>query len=109
MGNGSNGLDKLDGKLSPRSTVLVAIVSSILGATGGHFLMVRFAPDSLRPDPFTGAQGRSLERRLEKLERHVEYHPDLTNRFDARISTLEAQNKLILLQLDRIEKQLDQH
>ena len=105
MGNGSDGY-RPNGKLTPRSTLFVAIVSSIVGATGGPYLMVRIAPDALRPDPFTGEQGRALTHRLERVERHVDNHPDAAQRFDARISTLEAQNRLILMQLDRIEDRM---
>lgn len=110
MGNGDNGVG-INGKLTPRSTVLVAIVSSILGATGGPYLLVRVAPDALRPDPFTGQQGAALTARVAHLEdemnSHLTRHPDLVNQFDRRITRLETQYEQIIANQKRILDRLN--
>lgn len=104
--------EKPNGKLSTRQTFLIAILSAVLGSTGGNYLLSRVFPDAIRPDPFTGEQGRALELRIERVEGHVEDHPDVALR--AAISELRAEQAaakaergLMLRNQDRMIERLD--
>jgi hypothetical protein len=94
-----------------RNAIVVAVVSAILGSTGGPFLLVKLGVNPYREDAYTSSMADQHEevdgRRFEALERHVRNHPSETGKFENRIATLEAQNALILIQLDRIINRLD--
>lgn len=96
-----------NGKLSTRQTFMIAVLSAVLGSTGGNYLLSRVFPDAIRPDPFTGTEARVLEHKVQNLEWHVQNHPHDTGRFENRIATLEAQNTLILQELRIIAERLD--
>ena len=107
MANGSANNRKygLDG----RSAFLVATLGAIFGGFSGPLLLVKFGGDSVvRPDPFTGAEGKIFERRISRLEDHVRNHPDQTGRFDARLTALEAQIDIMLANQQRIMTMLEQ-
>jgi hypothetical protein len=98
----------INGKLNGNRALVVAILSGILGGTGGPWLLVRLGGDTiLRPDPFTGSQGKVLAYRVEELERHVENHPDRVGLFERRITTIETQNAIIMENQKRIIERLD--
>ena len=59
------------------------IKQMVAGSLGGSILalagVVFFGQSITRPDPFTGSQGRELERRIDKIENHmsvIEYRLD---------------------------------
>jgi len=98
--------EKRDGhKWNP---VLIAVISSIIGSGGGVALVFNtpFGQSFARPDPYTGTQAASLIRRFDMVEssmnKHIREHPDLSNRYDRRIATLEAQYEIIIKNQDRI-------
>ena len=91
-----------------KRALAIAVASAFVGGAGGPLLLVKLgAAETLRPDPFTGAQAAVLESRVEALENHVAYHPDITNQFDRRITTLEVQYANILANQERIIQRLD--
>lgn len=51
--------------------IVVAVLGAFGGGLGGNYLWVRAAPDEYetisRPDPFTGTEGRELERRIDNI------------------------------------------
>lgn len=99
MANGSIG------NLNGKHAFIVALVSAIIGGAGGPLLLVQLGGDSLfRQDPFTGEEGKQLKT---QLEYHFRNHPDITNEFDTRITTLEAQNAIIISNQNRIFDRLD--
>ena len=92
-----------------RNSILVAVASAIVGGTGGPVLLLKLNPSALRPDPYTGTQGLVLETRIEALEYHTRNHPDAAGQFDRRITTLEANQNIILANQIRILEKLDDH
>lgn len=95
-------------------TVYLALyfLGALVSGVGGNFLWLRSTgPEVVAPDRFTGTQAASLIRRVDHIEsaidRHVERHPETMNRFDARLSALEAQYQLILQNQSRILDRLD--
>lgn len=101
-----------NGRLSTRQTFIVAILSAVLGSTGGNYLLSRVFPDAIRPDPFTGAQGKALALRITNLEKHVENHPDVALRaavadLRAESAAAKAERSLIIRNQDRILERLD--
>jgi hypothetical protein len=94
--------------------VVIAIVSAIIGSSGGVAVLYNtdYGQTLTRPDPYLGAQGASLEARVDHIEGdmndHLARHPDDVNQFDRRIATLEAQYVIILQNqirmIDRLEK-----
>ena len=102
-----------------KRTALIAIASAFLGGAGGPVLLLKFSDgEMLRPDPFTGSQGKALERRLVTLEsendaahavleRHIVSHPDVLNNYDRRITTLEVQYANIIANQEKIIDRLD--
>ena len=102
MGTG-NGTKIQDGLRNP---VLVAIVSACLGggSTGAIYLATPAAQKLARPDPATGTELRELEK---EVREHLRAHPDQINRFDARLTALEAQYVIILSNQARILDRLD--
>jgi len=94
-----------------RNAVVAAVLSAILGSTGGPFLVVKLGVNPYRADAYTSTQATQHmvedERRFNALERHV-YDDEIAMRQSStRIATLEAQNELILIQLNRILTRLD--
>jgi len=80
-------------------------LGAVLSGAGGNYLWLRNAgPEVVRPDPYTGTQAKALERRLTY---HLENHPDIENRFDARLTALEAQYALIISNQARIMDRID--
>jgi len=65
--------------IRPYIPVVVAIIGAFGGGVGANYLLVsNVAPDLqtlARPDPFTGAQGQAIEKRLSDLERRVDQLP----------------------------------
>jgi hypothetical protein len=96
-----------------RNTVVAAIVSAVLGATGGPILLVKLGVNPYRQDAYTSTMAdehrENDERRFQALENHVANHPDITNKFERRISTLEAQSVIIISQLAYIRSRVDEH
>lgn len=94
--------------LSSRQAFVVAIVSAFLGSAGGPVLLSNvFDWNPYRSDPFTGTEGKLLERRLASLERHTNNHPDQTLQFDRRIVALEVRLQVIIDNQQRIIEKLD--
>ncbi len=52
--------------------VSVTIVAGLLGGTGISTWQL-LSPEG-RADPYTGSEGRELTKRVEKLERRMDYH-----------------------------------
>lgn len=96
-----------------RTALIIATLSALVGGTGGPLLAVKLGfSDALRPDPFTGTEGRVIERRLESLEFHVRNHPDVALRLDIAELKEEAaaarkERELIIRNQDRILNRLD--
>lgn len=79
--------------------LVVALVSSLCAAVGGnYFLISEVSPDLVRPDPFTGAEGRELHQSLEKLEREV---------IQLRQQVSYLPPKELLLRVDILERDVD--
>lgn len=56
-----------------KPAALVALVVSVLGVAGNMaYTQYSLRPETIRPDPFTGTQGKDLEQRLETLSHEVE-------------------------------------
>jgi len=93
--------------------VLIAIVSSILGSGGGIFVVLStpVGQSVAAPDRFTGTEAAALKSRINHIEsgmdNHIRAHPDLLNKYDGRLSSLEAQYTLILQNQGRILDRLD--
>jgi len=93
--------------------VLVAIVAAAVGSLGtvSIYLGTPIGQEIARPDPFTGTQASTLIGRIDYLETnidtHIRSHPDIENRYDRRIATLEAQYVIILQNQQRILDRLD--
>ncbi len=109
MANG----DKILGNGRANYPIAVAVIGAFLGSTGtiAVYLGTPFGQEMARPDPFTGSQATALIARIEHLEaeiiRHTANHPDQTNQFDRRITTLEIHYEQILKNQDRIIERLD--
>ncbi len=109
MANG----DKISANGRANYPIAVAIIGAFLGSTGtvAVYLGSPLAQEITRPDPFTGSQAAALIARIEHLEaeiiRHTANHPDQTNQFDRRITTLEIHYETILKNQDRIIERLD--
>lgn len=89
--------------LSSRQAFVVAILSAFLGSAGGPVLLSNlFNFNPYRTDPFTGAEGKILERRLASLESHMKNHPDQQGQFDRRITTLEVKLDVLISNQQRI-------
>lgn len=99
---------KKNGTLSGKQAFVVAIISAFLGSAGGPVLLSNvFDWNPYRSDPFTGTEGKLLERRLASLERHTNNHPDQTLQFDRRIVALEVRLQVIIDNQQRIIEKLD--
>ena len=94
-----------------RNAVVAAVVSVILGSTGGPFLLVKLGVNPYRNDAYTATQAAEHqvndERRFAALEEHMRSHPDKAGQFERRIATLEAQNTIIISQLAYIRQRVD--
>lgn len=98
---------RANGGLSNRQAFGVAILSAILGSTGGPLLVsnvLGFNP--YRPDPFTAQDGRIHDSRIQRLEEHVKNHPDQTKQFERRIIELEIRLQVIIDNQQRILERL---
>lgn len=94
---------------------LFGLVIAILGAFGGGFgsnyLWVRANPESfsemVRPDPFTGSQGRELERKLDSVAHQLR---ELGNRVE-RHEPEEVVQRITVLELEvrRIKQDITNH
>lgn len=99
--------------LSTKHTLVVAIVSAVLGSTGGPYLLDRLLGfNPYRADPFTGTEAALLASRLERIEDHVENHPDVELRASialirADIAEARAEREQIIRNQDRILDRLD--
>lgn len=104
--------EKKEAKLNGhRVPLLVAIVSAILGSTGGPLLLVKLGVNPYREDAYTSTMAASdaekdtlrmnnMQKEIDTLFLHVYHHPDATGRFESRLSTLEAQVAVVLGRLD---------
>ena len=92
---------------------VVAIIGAALGSTGTVAIVFNtpFGQSIARPDPFTGTQAASLKAEImglrEILTRHLDSHPDEVNKFDRRITYLEAQTEVIIRNQERMLDRLD--
>ena len=77
--------------------VIAAVLGSGSGMGGTVFYLNNIAASDLqriaRPDPATGTELRALSR---DMQYHFKNHPDVVNRFDRRISRLEAQTEMLM-------------
>lgn len=88
------------------------LAGAVLSGAGGNYLWLRSTgPEVVRPDPFTGSEARQLRAELDTARRqlryHLENHPDIQNRFDARLTALEAQYAIMIANQERILNRLD--
>jgi len=69
--------DKNNGNGRKYTPVLVAIVGAFVGSLGtvSVYLGTPVGQEAVRPDPFTGTEARSLESRIDTLERRVDQLP----------------------------------
>jgi len=98
--NGNNGKNGL-------KPVFLALyfLGVVLSGSGGTYVWLRTTgPEMVAPDRFTGTEAAALK--LE-INQHIRSHPDQENRFDARITRLEAQYTIILANQARILDRLD--
>lgn len=98
--------------LSYRQTVVVAVVSAVLSGSGVPWFLSALGVNPFRPDPFTRSDGLVLERRIEKLEGHVDRHPDVELRaaiadLRAEASAAKSERLLIIKNQDRMMQRLD--
>ena len=77
--------------------VIAAVLGSGSGMGGTVFYLNNISADDLqriaRPDPATGTQLKALQR---EIKYHLQNHPDVVNRFDRRLSRLEAQTEILM-------------
>lgn len=74
----------------------------LLAGFGGNATLTAFSTreEAVRPDPFTGEQGRQLERKVEALSQALQYHDEifheqlkrLMREFEARLSSCEKES-----------------
>ena len=108
MANG-NGNNSKDG-VKPYVPVLVAIISTFGLTVGGNYILVRdLTPEVIAPDRFTGAEGRSLEQRLDALERDILELRRLIDRLPPRELTervlrLELEVAAVKKEIERLSK-----
>jgi hypothetical protein len=94
--------------------IFVSAVIAAFSASGGLYIALGtpVGQSLTRPDPYTGAEGATLEYRLENIEgiieNHITNHPDAINQFDRRITTLEAKMTQILRNQERIIDKLEE-
>ena len=111
---GSNGRP-INGRWHP---IASAVVAAILGSGGsiGVIFSTPLGQKLARPNPYTSVQAKSahekLNIRVDRLERHVDNHPDAALR--AAISSIvadvaegKAERRLIIANQDRILDRLD--
>lgn len=87
-------------------------LGAVVSGAGGNYLWLRSTgPEVVRPDPFTGSDARQLQSEIDTTRRqfryHIENHPDIENRFDARLTALEAQFVILIANQERILNRLD--
>jgi hypothetical protein len=83
------------------------VAAALSGIGGSYAWLNQVGPDIVRPDPYTGAQARGLESRINALEYHVRNHPDQTNQFDRRITVVETNQRVIIANQERILSKLE--
>ena len=92
-----------------RNVLLVAVVSAILGSTGGPFILVKLGINPYRQDAYTSTEARehraSDERRFTALEGHVLIHPDIALR--DQMSALMANQAGNSAKLEQIQRNQD--
>ena len=79
-----------DEKQQVRSYILLAIIA-FLGGGGGTVTSQFISPP--RPDPFTGAQGKELERRISSTEAHYVRVEDRMDEITERLIAIEQRLK----------------
>ena len=57
---------------------IAIILVALIGGGGSHYAIMKIDPP--RPDPFTGNQGKDLERRIGNLEEILRKEYNLTNK-----------------------------
>lgn len=104
-------MSKEDSSGSKWHPVIVAVIGSVLGSSGGLAIYLRtpVGQEVARPDPFTGTQAAALTERVETIEssmvNHRLNHPDRA--LDLRVTLLEANYAHIVETLDRIDKKIE--
>lgn len=99
---------RLDGRLAG---LVIAILGAFGGGFGSNYLWVRANPESfsemVRPDPFTGAEGRELERKLDSVAAQLR---ELGNRVE-RHNPEEVVQRITVLELEvrRIKQDITSH
>ena len=106
MANSENGL-KRNGRFSYQQTIILAIVSAVLSGSGVPYLLSALGINPYRMDAFTGTDGKALAQRIDKLEAHVENHPDVELRASiadlrVEIAAAKAQRELMLINQQQI-------
>ena len=94
--------------LNRRNALVVAVLSAILGSTGGPFVLTKFGVNPYRVDPATGTEVRLLQDKVKRLQNHVDFHPDVVNKFETRITAVETNQLVIIRNQERILDKLDQ-
>jgi hypothetical protein len=117
MGDEKRTISKGGGLNGHRNAVVAAVVSAILGSTGGPFLLVKFFDvNPYRQDAYTATMAKAHrandERRFAALEAHVTNHPDRELReaiseVRAHLAAQQATLEAIRITQGRILDQLD--
>ena len=91
--------------------VVIAVLGAFGGGFGSNYLWLRANPESLaemvRPDPFTGQEGRALERKLDNVASQLR---ELGNRVE-RHEPEEVVERITVLELEvrRIKEDIRAH
>ncbi|MCU0970429.1 MAG: hypothetical protein MUF57_01215, partial [Gammaproteobacteria bacterium] len=104
------------GSLNPSTWlqwIAVAAIAAAMGL-GGAAVLPQLSPGAVRPDPFTGTDGRKLEAEMNHeiarlradMERLDKEGSRVVQACQARVSALEARNVEMVQRLQRIEELL---
>lgn len=109
-GNSGNGKPFSNISAALENRVVLVMLAASLGV-GGNLAIVKGQPDTVRPDPFTGTEGRELSNRIARLERlqalDDQHRSDATGGY-ARIRSLESRCTLNDERIHRLQKDVDQ-
>lgn len=77
--------------------ILVWIIAALIAGGSGSFVYRKIDPP--RADPFTGTQGRNIEKRMENLEEYL-------SKDEINVTKIFGEQKAIFVQLDQIRKEM---